>query len=258
MTSVVESSSRAAECGVDAGEAGGRTGRVYREGDPDIPTEFRDLLVRMLSHHLENSTNPHYTSLLSKLWTKCMTLAPTEQLKVAFAKLMAQEVEHGVITARILEGLGVGPIMTPIKQYLFDLPLDTFCDLAYFHGLGDRVGCYIGETWQGVPYEPLLSVAERLHKDEVFHATLGMSNLRVVCSTPDGMDEANEKIKVWWPAALDMFGRSESTFSDAYVRWGLRAKNNAQLRETYIRDARPMLVGLGIHPPDDGLNRRFL
>lgn len=232
--------------------------RIYREGDPDMPEEFHRLLVRMLSHHLENSTNPHYTELLGKLWNRCMTLCPTERLKTTFAKLMAQEVEHGVITARILGGLGVGPIDAPIKQYLFHLPIDTFCDLAYFNGLGDRVGCYIGETWEGVPYEPLLSVAERLHKDEVFHATFGMSNLKRICATPDGLEEANEKIKIWWPAALDMFGRSDSDFSDAYVRWGLRTKNNEDLRREYVADTRPMLEALGIEVPDDAANRRFL
>ncbi|HTK64750.1 MAG TPA: hypothetical protein VL595_20350 [Pseudonocardia sp.] len=49
----------------------------------------------------------------------------------------------------------------------------------------------------GAPYEPLLSVAERLHKDEIFHATLGLSNLKRECSTPEGLEEANEKIEIW-------------------------------------------------------------
>lgn len=232
--------------------------RVYREGDPDIPEEFVELLRRMLVHHLENSTNPHYTRLLSHLWERCMTLAPEERLKTTFARLMQQEVEHGVITARILSGLGVEKVDQPIKQYLFHLPIDSFCDMAYFNALGDRVGCYIGETWGGVPYEPLLSVADRLHKDEVFHATFGLANLRRVCSTPEGLAEANEKIAIWWPAALDMFGRSDSEFSDAYVRWGLRKLNNEQLRQQYIADTRPLLEEIGITVPDDTANRKFL
>jgi 1,2-phenylacetyl-CoA epoxidase catalytic subunit len=231
---------------------------VYDEGDPDMPEEFAELLRRMLTHHLENSTNPHYTELLNHLWARGMILAPEERLKTTYAKLMQQEVEHGVITARILAGLGVGPIDQPIKQYLFHLPIDTFCDLAYFNALGDRVGCYIGETWQGVPYRPLMNVAERLHKDEVFHATFGLSNLRRVCSTPEGLAEANEKIQIWWPAALDMFGRSDSQFSEAYVRWGLRQLDNEQLRQQYIADTRPMLEELNIQVPDDHANRRFL
>ena len=39
--------------------------RIYQEDDTDIPEEFVDLLRRMVTHHLENSTNPHYTKLLS-------------------------------------------------------------------------------------------------------------------------------------------------------------------------------------------------
>jgi ring-1,2-phenylacetyl-CoA epoxidase subunit PaaA len=232
--------------------------RIYAEGDPDMPEEFRDLLVRMLTHHLENTTNPRYIELLNSLWAKGMMLLPDEKLKVTYAKLMQQEVEHGVITARILQGLGVGPVTGEIKQYLFSLPIDTYCDLAYFNALGDRVGCYIGETWDGVPYEPLLSVADRLHKDEVFHATFGMNNLRRICHTLKGLEEANEKIKIWWPAALDMFGRSDSSFSDAYVKWGLRRHNNEELRQHYIADTRPMLEKLGIEVPDDTANRKFL
>jgi ring-1,2-phenylacetyl-CoA epoxidase subunit PaaA len=232
--------------------------RVYRAGDVDMPEELTELLVRMLTHHLENSSNPFYMELLNSLWCKGMTLIPDERLKTTFARLMQQEVEHGVITARILETLGVGPVRAPIQQYLFHIPIETFCDLAYFNALGDRVGCYVGETWEGVPYEPLLSVADRLHRDEVFHAAFGMSNLRRVCATAEGLAEANDKVKIWWPAALDMFGRSDSDAADAYVRWGLRQKNNADLRRQYIADTRPLLEELDITVPADRLNRRFL
>lgn len=237
----------------------GKVDRVYDEGDPEMPEQLRGLLVKMLTHHLENSTNARYIELLNSLWVKGMSLLPDEKLKVTYAKLMQQEVEHGVITARILDGLGVGPIGdAEIKQYLFHLPIETYCDLAFFNGLGDRVGCYVGETWDGVPYEPLMSVADRLHKDEVFHATFGMNNLRRVCSTPEGLNEANEKVKIWWPAALDMFGRSDSKSAKEYVEWGLRQKDNEGLRQQYIADTRPMLDKLGIDVPADTENRRFM
>jgi ring-1,2-phenylacetyl-CoA epoxidase subunit PaaA len=234
------------------------TQRVYGEHDPDMPGELHDLLVQMLSHHLENTANPYYNELMVYLWDRCMRLSPDDQVKVALARLMQQEVEHGAITARLLQGLGAPPVNEPIQQYAFRIPIETFCDLAFFHGLCDRVGVYIGETWETVPYEPMARVAPRLHKDEVFHCTLGIRNLRLVCSTPDGLAEANEKIQTWWPAALDMFGRSDSTSSDDYVRWGLRQKNNAELRRQYIADTRPLLEELGIDVPHERLNRRFL
>jgi ring-1,2-phenylacetyl-CoA epoxidase subunit PaaA len=232
--------------------------RIYSEGDPDIPEEFRTLLVRMLSHHLENTANPHYTVLLNHLWERGMALLPDDKSKIAYARLMMQEVEHGAITARLLDGLGGPKVDQPIKQYLFHLPLDTFCDLAFFNAIGDRVGIYIGETWGAVPYAPLRSVAPKLHKDEVFHATFGLRNLKRVCSTAEGLEEANEKAKTWWPAALDMFGRSDSGNSEQYVQWGLRKEDNEGLRRLFIADTRPLLEGIGMTVPPDEANRRFL
>ncbi|WP_151448235.1 Phenylacetic acid catabolic protein [Lacisediminimonas profundi] len=232
--------------------------RIYKENDPDLPEEFRTLLVRVMSKHLENSTNPHYDRLLVKLWERCLTLAPDVEAKRLLAKLMMQEVEHGVITAQILKGLGVDKIEEPIEQYIFNMPMDTWCDLCFFHALGDRVGMYIGENWGDVPYEPLRAVAPRLHRDEVFHATLGYQNLTKICETPEGLAQAQELIHKWWPAALDMFGTSGSTFSEKYVRWGIRQQGNEELRQQYIADTRPLMEKIGIVVPDDRANRKFL
>lgn len=232
--------------------------RVYKEHDPDLPEELKNLLVRVMTKHLENSTNPHYDQLLIKLWDRCMTLAPDVESKRLLAKLMMQEVEHGVITAQILHGLGVEKVDEPIEQYMFHLPMESWCDLCYFHALGDRVGMYIGENWGDVPYEPLRAVAPKLHRDEVFHATLGYQNLSKICETREGLAQAQELIHKWWPAALDMFGTSGSTFSEKYVRWGIRQAGNDELRRQYIADTRPMLEKLGIVVPDDRANRRYL
>ncbi len=240
------------------GEDPGEGSRIWGEGDRDLPAEFHDLMVRMLTYHIENDSNPHYHDLLGMLGDRCRRFAPDERTGASLERLMGQEWEHGQINDRILKGLGVQKVTRPIEQYAFRLPINTFCDLAMFHGLIDRVGCYIGETWEGVPYRPLLEVAPRLHREEVFHATLGMRNLRLIVSTPDGLAEANELIVKWWPAALDMFGRSDSEFGDEYVRWGIRQKNNADLRRQYTEDTRPLLEELGIAVPENRLNRRFL
>ena len=231
---------------------------IYGEGDRDLPPELRDLLVRVLTHHIENATNPHYLELLSMLWDRCMRLPKDTDVRAPLATLMQQEVEHGLINAHILRGLGVPKVNEPMRQYLFYLPIVSFCDLAFFHALGDRVGMYIGETWEGVPYEPLLRVTARLQREETFHANMGLQNLSAICSTPDGLAEANELINKWWPAALDMFGRSDSEFSDAYVKWGIRKENNAALRRRYVNETKPLLEKMGINVPAVRLNRRYL
>ncbi|MDB5870367.1 MAG: putative phenylacetic acid degradation protein paaA [Polaromonas sp.] len=232
-------------------------GRIYKEGDADLPDELRQLIIRSLTKHVENSTNPHFTQLLNHLWERCMTLCPDEETKDQLALLMMQEVGHGVITYRILKTFGIEKVNAPIEQYAFKLPIDTWCDLCYFQALTDRVGVYVGENWGDVPYEPMKKVAPQLHSEELFHANLGYKNLAKHCKTEAGLAEANELIKKWWPAALDMFGQSRSTASAGYVKWGIQKKGNAELRSDYIRDTRPLLEKIGIVVPEDTLNRQF-
>jgi ring-1,2-phenylacetyl-CoA epoxidase subunit PaaA len=233
--------------------------RIYQENDPDLPDELRDLIIRSLTKHIENSTNPHFTKLLSYLWDRCMTLCPDEETKEQLALLMQQEVGHGVITWRILKGFGIHKVDVPVDkyQYAFNLPIDKWCDLCYFHALTDRVGVYVGENWGNVPYEPMHKVAPQLHTEEQFHCNLGYKNLTRHCKTPEGLAEANELINKWWPAALDMFGRSTSKASEGYVKWGIQKKGNEDLRQQYIADTRPLLEKIGIRVPDDLVNRRF-
>jgi 1,2-phenylacetyl-CoA epoxidase catalytic subunit len=234
--------------------------RIYQENDADLPDELRTLITKVLTKHIENSTNPHFTALLNHLWERCMTLCPDEETKDQLALLMMQEVGHGVITWRILKGFGIHKVDVPVDkyQYAFNLPIDTWCDLCYFQALTDRVGVYVGENWGDVPYEPMRSVAPQLHSEELFHANLGYKNLAKHCKTPEGLAEAQQLIHKWWPAALDMFGRSGSTASAGYVKWGIQKMGNAALRQQYIADTRPLLARIGIEVPDDELNRRYL
>ena len=66
-------------------------GKTWAEGDPDLPEELRELLIRMLSYHIENSTNPHFNALMDMLWDRCRTLPPNEATKSALMKLMNQK-----------------------------------------------------------------------------------------------------------------------------------------------------------------------
>ena len=234
--------------------------RIYAKGDPDMPEELRGAIVRVLTKHIENSTNPHFTKLLNYLWERCFTLCPDEETKEQLALLMMQEVGHGVITWRILKDFGVHKVDVPVDkyQYAFNLPIDTWCDLCYFQALTDRVGTYVGENWGDVPYEPMRAVAPQLHSEELFHCNLGYKNLARHCKTPEGLAEANALIGKWWPAALDMFGRSSSKSSEVYLKWGIQKKGNEELRQQYIRETRPLLEKIGIQVPDDTANRRLL
>ena len=43
-----------------------------------------------------------------------------------------------------------------------------------------------------------------------------------------------------------------------YVRWGLRKHSNEEARARFVDKTRPKLAAMGLTPPPDETNRRFL
>lgn len=235
-------------------------GTLFKQGDPAMPAEFRDLLVKLLrDNHLENNGNPEYRKILANIANAGLRFAPHGRAMEIEAEIVKQEVDHGRIVAELIEGLGADPNgVRPIKQYAFHMPLEDWIDLAWFHALIDRVGLYVGIEMTGAPYEPLAKVAPQLEGDEEFHTRAGFLHLREICATPEGKRAAQERLKKWWPAALDMFGRSDSKTSPLYVKWGIKMHENEALRQKYIAEAVPEILKLGLDVPDNVANRRFL
>lgn len=233
--------------------------RIYGKNDPAMPREFKDLLIQLLSEHLENNGNPEYRRVLANIINAGLRFAPHGRAMEIEAEIIKQEVAHGQIVSDLLEGLGVDPnIERPIKQYAFHIPLEDWIDLALFHALIDRVGLYVGVEWVGSPYAPLAEVSPQLEADEEFHTRAGFVHLKEICATAEGKAAAQERLKKWWPAALDMFGRSESVNSPLYVKWGIKMHSNEALRQKYIAEALPEIAKLGLTVPDNLANRRFL
>jgi 1,2-phenylacetyl-CoA epoxidase catalytic subunit len=234
--------------------------QTYRQDDPAMPAEFRDLLVKLLlDEHLENNGNPEYRKILANIANAGLRFAPDSRSMEIEAEIVKQEVHHGKIVAELIQGLGADPNqLRPVKQYAFHIPLEDWIDLAWFHALIDRVGLYVGVEWTGSPYEPLAKAAPRLEADETFHTRAGFLHLKAICATPEGKAAAQERLKKWWPAALDMFGRSSSTNSPLYVKWGIKTHENEALRQKYVAEAVPEIRKLGLQVPDNLANRRFL
>lgn len=235
-------------------------GQTFKRGDPAMPAEFREMLVKLLlDEHLENNGNPEYRKILANIANAGMRFAPHGRAMAIEAEILRQEVAHGQIVHDLLEGLGADPNQhRPIKQYAFHVPLEDWLDLAWFHALIDRVGLYVGIEWVGSPYEPLAEVSPRLEADEEFHTKAGFMHLKEICATPEGKAAAQERLKKWWPIALDMFGRSTSTNAPLYVKWGIKQLVNEDLRRKYIAEALPEIEKLGLTAPDNLANRRYL
>lgn len=234
--------------------------KMYVKDDPAMPEEFRAFMIKLLKYaHIENSGNPRSREVVANIASAGLRYAPDGHTALTEAVIVKQEAEHGEIVAKLIRSLGDNPECDhPIGQYAFDIPLQNWCDVSWFHALIDRVGLYVGIEWMGSTYEPLARVSEQLEKEEYFHATAGFRHMKRVVKTADGKREAQDLLHKWWPAALDMFGKSNSKNSEKYVKWGIKPRSNAELRQQYIADTVPLIEKLGLDVPSHTANRKYL
>ncbi len=243
-----------------SGNGNGGAIRMFKEGDPDMPEEYRAFMIKLLKHvHIENSGNPYCREVVANIASAGLRHAPDGKKALTEAVIVKQEAEHGEITAKLIRSFGEDPrIDKPVGQYAFQIPLENWTDVSWFHALIDRVGLYVGIEWMSATYEPLAKVSPRLEREEQFHADTGLKHLKDIVKTEDGRKQAQDLLHKWWPAALDMFGKSKSRNSDIYVKWGIKVHGNEELRQMYIAETVPLIEALDFDVPDHLANRQYL
>lgn len=228
--------------------------------DP-MPEDYRKLLVKLccVEHGIEMISRTAILDFLSKVWKVGTYQAPSPIERVRTASYCWQEVGHSEIFYNIAYDLDpdLANEDLPVTQYAFHMDFPTWTELAAVNFLTDRVGMYQANEWVDSSYIVLAKVAPLVVKDERGHTTMGYDRLERICESAKGREEAQRAIEKWYPAALDMFGRSESKRQHEYIRWGLKKRQNGELRRKFIDDVSPLIAKLGLDVPDENKNRRF-
>jgi 1,2-phenylacetyl-CoA epoxidase catalytic subunit len=97
-----------------------------------------------------------------------------------------------------------------------------------------------------------------VERDELGHSEMGYRFLAEIASEARGRTLVQRLLAKWYPAALDMFGRSDSKNAPKFIGWGLKSVGNAEIRAAYKTYVDAKLAALGLEPPDERANRRFL
>jgi ring-1,2-phenylacetyl-CoA epoxidase subunit PaaA len=229
-----------------------------------LPAEYKDLLVRMLS--IQSRIESEYMLAADRTLMKPLAMAPTPEDKAEYAAFWSDEVRHASYWMKLLDDLGVKVddafMASPMPIYIFEMrdQAQDWIEYGLFSFFADRQGAYMGYEWVGCSYEPLAKIADRVHREELGHAAFGYRIMRRVMQRDP--EHAREQIihhlKKWYPAGLDMFGKSGSKRQNDYLRWGLRKRSNEQMRDDFISEVNNLLTKLGIPVPDPTAGRRYL
>jgi 1,2-phenylacetyl-CoA epoxidase catalytic subunit len=239
--------------------AASRPAHRFEEGDP-LPAEYKELLLKMLRHEGERAGNKSFLGFMATCLDLAEALVPAGPLRVVKAEYVAEELKHAIMFHRLAVGLDPDFALrdVPYAHYAFHLPRESWADDAYFHFFVDLNGAFHARDWRESSYAPLAAMSATIERDELGHSEMGYAFLGEICADARGKLLAQRLLAKWYPAALDMFGRSDSPNAPRFIRWGLKSVGNTEIRQSYKGYVDAKLLALGLDLPDERRHRRFL
>ena len=230
----------------------------FDEGEP-LPEEYKTLLIRMLRHEGERAGNKSFLGLMAMCLDLSEALFPPHA-KLLKAEYLAEELKHAIMFHRLAVGLdrNFALLDVPYAHYSFHLPRESWADDALFHFFVDLNGAFHARDWRESSYVPLMKMAATVERDELGHSEMGYHFLSEICGEARGRTLVQALLAKWYPAALDMFGRSDSRNVPKFIQWGLKTVGNAEIRQAYKDYVDRKIVALGLDVPDERAHRRFL
>jgi ring-1,2-phenylacetyl-CoA epoxidase subunit PaaA len=252
---------------------------VYEEGDPlpsfnngngrceysfdvgdELPEEYRKLLSKMLRHEGERAGNKSFLGLMGSCLEIAERFIPEGPMRLIKAEYVAEELKHAMMFHRLAVNFSTDFALedVPYAHYTFHLPRESWADDALFHFFVDLNGAFHARDWNESSYVPLRKMSSTVERDELGHSEMGYEFLKEICSERKGRELTQALVRKWYPAALDMFGRSDSQNSPKFIKWGLKSVGNAEIRAAYKKYVDAKLVALDLDVPDERKNRLFL
>jgi ring-1,2-phenylacetyl-CoA epoxidase subunit PaaA len=227
------------------------------------PVEYQELVIGVLWGHAAGEAFVLDPAVFSH-WAGD---APRTEDRFMVLDTIKEELEHALEGWRLLRELGdlvdwsdLSPLNPQGSRYEgFRHATTEWAEFAAISALTDRAGCFQQEEQLDCSYKPYADAVNSVYFPlEKGHAARGRFWLRNLCESEEGLRQAQAAVDVWWPRALDMFGRSDSVRQDRYIAYRLKTRTNEDRRQAYIATVGPELEALGLTVPDNAKGRKFL
>jgi ring-1,2-phenylacetyl-CoA epoxidase subunit PaaA len=135
--------------------------------------------------------------------------------------------------------------------YAFDVPLETWVELAVANALYDRAGfVLLSDVFHSTTFAPWKRALVKVDKEENFHLRHGEIWMKKINASAEGHQLLQEAIDWMLPLTIEWFGLPDSMKTqNVQLEYGFKGKGNDQLRQTWMSTAIPFLDSLGLKAP---------
>jgi ring-1,2-phenylacetyl-CoA epoxidase subunit PaaA len=232
----------------------GSGGKV--EADDWMPDEYRAAVLKFVEMHANSE-------LMGVLPERDWILrAPTLRRKLALTSKIQDEVGHAQLLYRVAEDLG-----KPREQMLQDLidgktkfhnvfhyPTKSWGDVGIIAWLVDAAAIVSQQALRDCSYAPYGRTMRKICWEESVHIMHGRDVvLTMMNGTASQRAMVQEALDRWWGPLMQMHGPPTDPAKDKDLHWGIKSKNNAQLRQEFLSIYVPRIRELGLRIPDPNL-----
>lgn len=236
------------------------------ESEDEMTEEYREHLIHLMLMEADSEIAGAFG------YVPWIMKAPTPAEMLAVASITRDEVRHGRVVYKLLEDLGVD-VEQRIQQFDFTLrvgdqdylgsarasddqrvnifyyPIDTWSDFVLFNVLMDRAAGHQLDDVARCSYGPWRRVMAGIMKEESMHIAHGDTWLRRLGQDPASRDELQAGLDLWWPRVMNVFGRPKTRRNALYRKWGLKLRDNDEVRQAFVDDVSKPIAVAGLRQP---------
>ena len=223
-----------------------------------MPEKYRQTLIRQISQHAHSEI---VGMLPEGNW---ISRAPSLKRKQILIAKVQDEAGHGLYLYAAAETLGISrdemieQLHSGKSKYssIFNYPTLTWADMGVIGWLVDGAAIMNQVPLCRASYGPYSRAMIRVCKEESFHQRQGFESLLVLSKgTEEQRAMVQDAIDRWWWPSLMMFGPhdSESTHSEASMKWKIKRFSNDELRQRFVDMCAEQVKLLRMTLPDAAL-----
>lgn len=211
------------------------------------PKEYQEQMIRIMSiqAYAEKKAATEGVEWIDK--------APDYVCRRLFTKVLAEEAYHSYLIYKILEDIGVSEKQAveiaegrsggkKMHNASLEGPLSVgqedneWIDIMLNHVFLDRAGKFMVTNFIDASFKPWSEANEKILREEAGHIGFGQKELKRWLKDQTDRQKAKEKVSSWYAKGLNFFGPPSTHKSDMLRKYGIKRKDNEELRTMYIQE----------------------